>query len=71
MIEHKPCQWCGAHHINIICPRVKAIDFYPDGTHKRVEFKTEMDYVQLQHVAPSPTIEPRYPYPEHPGGCRD
>ena len=31
------CQWCGAHH-QYKCPMVKAYEYYPDGTLKRVEF---------------------------------
>jgi hypothetical protein len=31
------CRYCGVHHPGE-CPRVKAIDYYPDGTTKRVEF---------------------------------
>ncbi len=33
----RPCQWCGSWHSGK-CPLVKAIDYYPDGTVKRVEF---------------------------------
>lgn len=32
-----PCQWCGAYHTGV-CRRVKSIDYYPDGTIKRIEF---------------------------------
>jgi hypothetical protein len=38
-----PCQHCGLHHQGV-CPRVKAIEYYPDGTVKRVEFKGASDY---------------------------
>lgn len=31
------CQWCGMIHTGS-CPRVKATEYYPDGTVKRVEF---------------------------------
>jgi len=34
----KECQWCNCHHPNTFCPRAKAIEYYPDGTVKRVEF---------------------------------
>lgn len=33
------CRWCGMTH-GPQCPSVKAIDFFPDGTVKRVEFQT-------------------------------
>jgi hypothetical protein len=32
------CKWCGMHHPNMPCSRAKAIEYYPDGTIKRVEF---------------------------------
>jgi hypothetical protein len=37
-----PSQWvhcghCGSHH-SVQCPRIKAIEYYPDGTVKRVEY---------------------------------
>ena len=33
------CQWCGFQHIDGgTCPRVKALEYYADGTVKRVEF---------------------------------
>ncbi len=30
------CQYCGAYH-NAVCPRIKTIEYYPDGTVKKVE----------------------------------
>jgi hypothetical protein len=36
-----PCRWCGIVHIGV-CPLVKALDFHPDGTVKRVEFHAPM-----------------------------
>src|SRR3989304_4801743 len=33
------CRYCDLHHDGA-CPRVKAIDYYPDGSVKRVEFGT-------------------------------
>lgn len=33
------CPYCGLYH-DAICPRVKAIEYNPDGTIKRVELKT-------------------------------
>lgn len=32
-----PCGHCGAFHAGP-CPRVKAVEYYPDGTVKRVEY---------------------------------
>lgn len=33
-----PCRWCGYVQHMGVCPRVKALDYYPDGTIKHVEF---------------------------------
>lgn len=33
----KPCQFCGTHHYSM-CPKIKAIDYFEDGTIKRLEF---------------------------------
>lgn len=38
MTELPSCQWCGCLHPKTICPRARAIDYYQDGTVKRVEF---------------------------------
>jgi hypothetical protein len=32
------CRWCGRWH-GPVCPRVQAIEYHPDGTVKRVEFR--------------------------------
>lgn len=40
------CCWCGAIH-GATCPRVKALEYHPDGTIKRVEFFTPNDYPPL------------------------
>lgn len=32
------CQWCGCLHPNQTCPRVKKIEYHPDGTVKNIEF---------------------------------
>lgn len=32
------CRWCGLIHTSLVCPRVKRIEYYPDGaTVKSVE----------------------------------
>lgn len=41
--SQQPCAYCGGYH-QAVCPMVKAIDYYPDGTVKRVELKTPADY---------------------------
>jgi len=49
------CQWCGLIHTSPgVCPMVKALEYYPDGTLKRVELKTGADY---------PQVAPNYPWP--------
>ena len=41
--ETKECPYCrvGTYHLGAICPKVKALEYYADGTLKRVEFKDE------------------------------
>lgn len=34
------CRWCQGIHSGF-CPRVKCIEFHPNGTVKRVEFKEQ------------------------------
>lgn len=40
------CRYCGNYH-GPLCPDVKAIEYHPNGTVKRVEFKTAADYPQV------------------------
>jgi hypothetical protein len=35
----RQCGWCGMIH-GPMCPRIQAIEYYPNGTVKRVEFIT-------------------------------
>lgn len=50
--EITKCRWCGNFH-GVQCPSVKAIEFFADGTVKRVEFKGAADY-----SLPTPTYIP-------------
>lgn len=50
------CQWCGLHH-GAQCPSVKAIEYYPDGKIKRVEFRGESDYSPSRWTVPYPVPE--------------
>lgn len=34
----KACGHCGMWH-GPVCPRIKAVDYYPDGSIKRVEYR--------------------------------
>ena len=36
------CRWCGMYH-GALCPAVAAIEYFADGSVKRVEFKTAVD----------------------------
>lgn len=46
MADETKCQWCGQIHMTV-CFMVKALEYFPDGTIKRVEFKTAQDYPQV------------------------
>lgn len=37
------CQFCGAFH-GLKCPAVKALEYHPNGSLKRVEFLAPNDY---------------------------
>ena len=43
------CQYCGGTH-GPNCPIIKAIEYFPNGTIKRIEYMTPSDY--LTPVAP-------------------
>ncbi len=34
------CGHCGCVHVNQQCPRIKAIEYHPNGTVKRIEYHT-------------------------------
>ena len=40
-VPQSHCPYCAAYSHNGLCPRVKAIEYYPNGTVKRVELKDE------------------------------
>lgn len=46
------CQYCGLFRHPGVCPTVKAIEYHPDGTIKRVEFKTPADYGPPREMGP-------------------
>jgi hypothetical protein len=50
------CRWCGLMHGHV-CPYVKALDFYPDGTVKRVEFFQETPGVRVTGWLMYPRID--------------
>ena len=41
------CPYCGMIH-NTICHLIKAVKYYPDGTIKRIELKSPVDYLPSQ-----------------------
>lgn len=50
------CRWCGVIHMTTgKCPSVKAFEYHPDGTVKRVEFFSHADY--LSGGRPNPRVE--------------
>lgn len=34
----RKCEFCGNYHPDRVCPLIKAIEYHPNGTTKRVEF---------------------------------
>lgn len=38
------CRFCGAYHPNQVCPRIRSIEYNPDGTIKKIEF-IDIDYI--------------------------
>lgn len=51
-MNSEKCRWCGMFH-DVRCPWVKAYEFHPDGTVKRVEF--------VQPVAGAVTVPAQFP----------
>lgn len=46
------CRYCGMLHERTVCPLVKSIEYHPDGSVKRVEFKTAADWPQVAVQSP-------------------
>jgi hypothetical protein len=56
------CQDCGLTHDGR-CPNIKAIEYYPDGMVKRVEFFAPNDYMQkIGGWLPAPEQRPETGY---------
>lgn len=53
----RECRWCGMIH-GPKCPSVKAMEFYSDGSVKRVEFFGPNDYPPLKITSPSGAYVP-------------
>jgi hypothetical protein len=50
------CGHCGGFHVGA-CPAVKAVDYYPDGTVRRIEYREPL------WLTPSPPVDPHYQTP--------
>lgn len=49
--RREKCVYCGDHHSKeIICPRVKSIEYYADGVVKRVEVFSPVDMGKIRIV---------------------
>jgi hypothetical protein len=58
------CEYCGLAKHPAICPTVKAIEYFPSGKVKRVEFKCAPDYAYPTasgHPLPAPPAPPKWP----------
>lgn len=58
------CPHCGLQHYNsmgvmLTCPRIKSIEYYPDGTQKRVEFHAPQPIIGSFDVPPLGAISER------------
>ena len=55
MRDDQRCQWCGQTH-GIRCPELRAIEYYENGSIKRVEYLTPADMKppRVEYSAPSP-----------------
>ena len=49
-----PCPYCGITGHLGRCTSIKAIEYHPDGTIKRVEFYAPRDYVPVIFANPAP-----------------
>lgn len=48
------CPHCGGIHQDRTCPRIKAVEYHPDGSIKRIEFHEPMIGFQLPGWANAP-----------------
>jgi len=62
------CKHCGNTHENR-CPWVKSIEYFEDGTVKRVEYMTPADYMTMPAYVPYPVPQPYPIYPQPNGPC--
>ena len=64
-----PCEYCGIFHERLRCPWVKAIEYHPDGSRRRVEFFSPLD-THVTPMAPQPPFHPEADQArvQHPNG---
>ena len=60
-IQDQTCPYCGAVHVTGRCPAVKAIEYHPDGTTKRVEFWGPPGMPLAYNPNPATFYSPGYP----------
>lgn len=52
-----PCQWCNQAHSGV-CPHVAAIEYFPNGKIRRVEFRRMADHLAPLNPGPLRPIPP-------------
>ncbi len=40
------CKYCGKYHCST-CPRIESIEYYPNGTVKKIVFKQDYEYEKI------------------------
>jgi hypothetical protein len=45
-IPFENCPYCGGRHKGIVCPKIRAIEYFENGTVKRVEFHGPQSWPQ-------------------------
>jgi hypothetical protein len=56
LLAYPKCRWCSYYHDGV-CSLVKAIDYYPDGSIKRVEFFGQPAPSTTTHIMLNPEVE--------------
>lgn len=66
--EFKPCELCSDETTKIYhygrCPKIKSIEYYPDGQIKKIEFR-DIEPIFVPYPYPAPFI-PTPDYPVYP-----
>lgn len=72
------CPYCSGGGVQTIhhgqCPKVKAFEYFPDGSVKRVEFHGEpeqwIDTTPIQPYTPAISVTTTTPWPANSTGCQ-